>query len=870
MVDTHDDEELGPRFAQYAYEQQTQPQPQPLSAANASAVSTNDVWLEESVAANNKLVLLKTEPISSKAVKLAIKERDGIGNLISNPEAEAAEEEEEEEEERKGLADILMDFCRLVIAIIFFLLKCAAFMPMLWSSLWAILCIAVVVGIFGVICYLVFVSNPRMPLIWHSQDHDSYMASYIKDLLESLNTLKSSHVTALNGVSKVTGDQGASCNRIYVLVNMLLGRDTLDADLVTYFQFHDQIQSMGFLAQRDLRANAPDFVNDDDEVDVSLFKSEVVDPLDYLFNTVSGMSDSLAKQGSLLMRPYDVLYQQSEPDQYGDITLKFNVFLARISGDEASTKNPAYRKNVVQSSNGSLKAPTYETLNGTPISKPPSNSEVDPLVVKYVTAVHKIRMMADQRKDIGVMYQSRRKNLPMGIWTIYYAPLMVSLFFSFLTFWKKFPKSWVRRFLGTIEWWMGLGPSIASLPCKMAYTDPIERSDKCRETLVSNFGTFQNPGEDISSTDVIEHFFDLGGIVRALSSVGAFFTNMASIGLALADLLMKFPIDPFNSIIRLISIILGIIIGLFMMIWWVLLTVMLFPLVLAFAWANITLILGGILYTLWLIILALLLAIPYFGLWIIDMPTNGFVVRSMHCENSPGRWHSQNGEQDDNSYIRYFPFCMSPCASRYSKSWSGCCCDKLPDFMPSMCPQQYIYNLAMDNTNTSSMFSGPVAFDKYKGSSAFQKMSVQAKRKFLIDAFKSKVSLYQKCYDTESISSKDYLTRHLCNVFDKLGLDDATRNKLAVVCSECYCKYEPDSGGMTYGLARMTATNSQQWAGNDSLCRELQGNLDSADDIDSSNPGGQLLRKTLLFALIVMASMAALYTMTRSGHKLIH
>ena len=499
-----------------------------------------------------------------------------------------------------------------------------------------------------------------------------------------------------------------------------------------------------------------------------------------------------------------------------------------------------------------------------------------PEAIAYVTAVHTARMLLQQRDAIELMYKSRRKNLPFAIWSIYYAPLMVNLFKSFTAYWAKFPKRSIKVFMGTLNWWLSLGPKIAAMPCRMSYSDPVKRAEKCKEALTDNFvpEEFDEEGnprdEDERVQEVIEGMIDLGGITRALSSIGAFFVNIAGVAEGIGLLLISFPVDPFGSLIGLIAVFIGMILGANLMLIWVMLTLMMFPLVLAAVvwwWACVVF---GVWYTAWLILLALLLAIPYFGLWLVDMPTGGFVTRMMHCENSPGAWHSRNMVSDDNQFIRYFPFCMRPCGSGYTVSWSGCCCDKQPAYMPDMCPQQQIYNLASGQASGGGFGGGPpVAFARYSPDAKFQSKAVDGKRSFLVDTFKRKASWYQRCY--EKLTDKDFLNRHLCAVFDLLGLDDATRQHLAVVCSECYCDYQYNGDGAGTDLARMTDGHFQSWApngGNESLCLELRAAAFGDASGQGSQPGPALLRKVLFLSLVTLAAMLALYSMTRSGDKL--
>jgi hypothetical protein len=875
------------------------------------------------------------------------------GGDPENPAAANEPTTEEDKPERNKLVDFLEKFLRLLIQIIRFIMAFFMFLPALWGGFWALICMIVLGAVVYGICYMIFVTNPRMPMLWHSEDLESYMSEFNKDMIAAVEAIRDNHGVAAPALARALGGGSAgAADNVFRKAVAVLGSRALAEDMDTYFQFHDQISDFGFLAQRDLRNNAPQFVTGEDDLDVSEYRDGFLRPMDDLANGAEGLSQLAASVGDRLLRPREVLRPQqavagARPDARGNVRVEYDVFLPDVvagGGDE-----PAFRHALLVRADGSLfrdlgyvelrkrggdgailregfalgggedggdgdgtlggfgagdggglggLGGALGGLGAAPVAAGDADAPPGPVpflpawalasdeAVAYVGALHQVRMMMMQRADIGVKYQSRRKKLPFGIWTIYYAPLLVSMFFSFTAYWAKFPKRWVNTFTDTINWWMGLGPWIATIPCKMAYSDPVERSEKCRSNLVDTFVPEETKPQDEQAADVVEHFMDLGGIVTALSSIGDFFVNIAMVAIKLGLLFAMFPIDPFGSIIGIISIIVGIIIGLLLMYVWILMTIMMFPLLLAYWWTMISVFAMAILYTAWLIVLSILLAIPYFGLWLIDMPTGGFVVRMMHCENSPGQWHSRNAYSDDNTFVRYFPFCMRPCATRYTKSWSGCCCDKLPAFMPDLCPQQQVYELAHGagagagagiraSTGIPALGGGPVAFARYTGNAVFQHMSVDGKRKVLVSAFKKKAAWYQRCY--ESLSDWDFLNRHLCSVFDRLGLDDGVRQKLALVCNECYCLHRPvDNTGFSNmnsaGIARMTDAGWQPEApngGNESLCRDLQRQVGDGGGEEPPPPGPALLRKALMLALVALCGLLALYSMTHAGSKLL-
>lgn len=120
---------------------------------------------------------------------------------------------------------------------------------------------------------------------------------------------------------------------------------------------------------------------------------------------------------------------------------------------------------------------------------PPPN-KLGPEHVLYVTAVHELRMMLDQRSAITAMCMTRRSNLPMAIWTEYYAPLVVNMITKRIpAFWMRFPQRYMSMMDLALQTWLKIGSLIVSLPCYLAFPDPIERSRMCRSP--ENFEAFQ-------------------------------------------------------------------------------------------------------------------------------------------------------------------------------------------------------------------------------------------------------------------------------------------------------------------------------------------------------------------------------------------
>ena len=601
----------------------------------------------------------------------------------------------------------------------------------------------------------------------------------------------------------------------------VLARPDAAGDLQTYFEFRKPLLDYGWLNRSDLRNNAPQFVTDD---------GESLDTSDFRENVLEPMEAAVSALGDLS----DAM---------------------RTSGDLRLA-----------------------------IGKDAWN--VDKVAV--ATAVHAARMMLDTEHIamINRMWSTRRKHLPMAIWTVYYLPLIDNVYkVRIPSYWEKFPKWYVQTLQDGIDWWGGVGVSITQMPCKMAYSDPAERMQKCAGGGEKFFAPPTVDAEGNPRKPDIEESFGLAAIGEALSSIGSFFINIGNMGSALANLFSQFPQDPFGSIIGLVSILIGLIFGLIFLLVFVLLTVSGIFFWYLFVYVTIYSIAAGVVYTLYLVMLTVLIAIPYFGLWMIDMPTGGFVVRTMRCEERLDAWYNQPGYAEDNGFEHMLPFCMRPCPERYVPTFGGTCCGSRDPYMPDYCPQQQIYRIL--RAGTSAQSSGPASFVRFKPPSGFGSMPYPAKRMLLLKAYEQKVKWYQKCYS--HLTKYDYITRHLCDNVDLLGptVDADGMLVMAVICKDCFCDYEADDlkTGVTAAMTSLgyqadapppsgqpssvsdpsdPSGGAQVAAGNLSQCarlRAIAANAAAALLSAGGGPGSDLFRRAMLLAVLVICVLIALYSL---------
>jgi hypothetical protein len=376
----------------------------------------------------------------------------------------------------------------------------------------------------------------------------------------------------------------------------------------------------------------------------------------------------------------------------------------------------------------------------------------------------------------------------------------------------------------------------------------------------------------------------MGAIVSMMRTVVSFVMNLKAMGEAIFKLFTKFPKDPFGTIIGVITIIFGMIFGLILLLIWLMWTVTGLAWVLMFLYATIVTVIGGILYTVGMFVICTLLAIPYFGLWLIDMPTGGLVVSMMRCENSAGAWYDINQFDGDNGYMRLMPFvCLRPCTRGYTPSML-CCCAKLPSYMPDYCPQQQVYRTYRGMSGALS--TQPYAFDTFKPPKGFKRMTQTQRKVIMLGAFRKKMEWYQKCY--ASLVSYDYLNRHLCHNASQLGLEPEEVVKLCKACRESFCNHK--SANLKMGIkASMTGPESEgnfqadapnnrnaSAIGNKSSCERLDalirnGGLESSLDSSSNfphGPGVEMLKRVLVVFIVTLCILITLYSLVEAVNAL--
>jgi hypothetical protein len=669
----------------------------------------------------------------------------------------------------------------------------------MYLGVWAIIGICVLILLLLLLLYLVYRLNPRMPWINRSVNLEGYMEETYESIEASMTTLRSG-LRDMRGSAAFRDMPGSVSSRWQEALQIITdlynkhGPENVKTGIQIYFAFGQDISSLTDNpgSRAVIRGNAEHLFVNDKTGEISASK-------------VKEFTNSFLK-------PLDKLS---------------NVMVDLSNAMHDWGDNMRW-------SGGTEKGWDQED-------------------VYLVTCIHECRMMLekDHLSKVRNMLATRQNVSPMAIWTLYYWPDAKTLIMKRIpNIWRKVPVSFPRRMQQFFDWWGRIGILFATLPCYSAFSDPAERHRRCKTG--QDLFTQQ---EQLDADDEQIETFGLGGIVSALKSVGTFFINIASMGIGIAQLFIRFPVDPFGTIIGLISILIGTIVGFILMLMHMMQTITGMFFVWAFIYALFMVILSAVFMTIFYIVFAILTALPYFGLWLVDLPTKGLVVRLMRCENEPSSWYKRNSYAKDNLYSRIVPFCLRPCSMRY-RPFAGCCCAPLKKHIPDKCPQQHVYT--MYKNKGLGTVRGPVSMARYKPESNFGGKTVPGKKAVLLSVYSDKVEMYGECY--KNLGDKDFVTQHLCRMVDILQLSKKDRKIMETLCNECFCKYEPDGF-----LAKGTVNGYRTGRNNRRSCDLVK---DADGDGTEDSLSTDLFRRVLMLLTLVTFLLVIIFALIKSGARL--
>jgi hypothetical protein len=419
--------------------------------------------------------------------------------------------------------------------------------------------------------------------------------------------------------------------------------------------------------------------------------------------------------------------------------------------------------------------------------------------------------------DIKELHNSRRFSF-FNFLIVLMKPYVRQLIFEKIVDpWKELmsPKGRFKDWKKFIKAWKTIGDAIKSLPKKLVKNDD-NKDEK-----------FENDREP-EDADIIEGF----GFLKGLLSVGDFFASILGVAFALAKLISR----PFDALMFVIKMVVGITVALFLLIIYLLLSLPPFIYVIYAIYFFIFNIVLFIVFSMWY---ALLFA--YFGLlslilWVLDLMLssfNGFTAPSIiakmgRCENMPDVWHTRGGFIDHNNFNRAF-FCQRPCASRFKPN--GIFCSRLDMQQPSFCPQAQAFRIYKG----MKLSPNPFSMGDFTPDPTFWTKSKEARREDIKNYFVKRQEFLTKCSSTNQ--PYDFLIKTICSNYDTVTLpNENDRPKLQTVCKQIYCEGRP----------------------NEDFCYKFADKKDKPNDQDEEADRDVVARIMKLLIMIILAVIVAL------------
>lgn len=475
-----------------------------------------------------------------------------------------------------------------------------------------------------------------------------------------------------------------------------------------------------------------------------------------------------------------------------------------------------------------------------------SSSPMDDDTMVLITHFHLMRMYKGYMPAVEELSSARTK---MAVLIDYYWPMVKDTITKRIPpLWTEFPVRFMKGINLGIDTWTSLGKKIANMPCSLAYSDAAERDERCGanesfedEKKSKDNDKDKNYDDDDGGGEVTE------GFIGMLKAVADFFIGIKDVALAIAKLFVDFPKDPVGSIIRLLTILIGLAIGLILICIYTILTVVGFGYILGFSlgwfWAFTVALFGTVLY----ILLIIVYAIPYLILWLIDLVTGGLIVKLMRCEQLPDEWIERSNYVYGNGFERsliYLGMVMRPCARRFRPELGGCMCKRQKHEIPDFCPQQQLFKLFMGRS-IQRIGAGPVVYDKYRPLPNFRYALPRAKARALSKAFADKEKWNETCSD--GLEDYSYFIKHICTNHDaiskKMGEDPVLVKSL---CQSAMCGCSRDNNANAALCAKLYTTSS-----------------DEEVIVDDASANVAIIHKTMMIALGVVSTVILLITLRK-------
>lgn len=422
-------------------------------------------------------------------------------------------------------------------------------------------------------------------------------------------------------------------------------------------------------------------------------------------------------------------------------------------------------------------------------------------IYEFLTRVHQVRL-ATSPEYTAQMVRSydMRKGEPMvlqfNIFTLYWVPVVRDIFVvNIPNHWKRFPSTFLGVYQGVIGLWGKLGPAIMKAPMmalerkdKEGAPEYFTQEDEKKQPPAAKKGEDAEDAEDDEEEDeegdVVEHF----GFLKGLLSVGEVFAMLPKMVKQIVTLFTNIASDPIGTIMRAILFVILFLICMALYVAYLLLSVFMVHVAIAFAIAIGWAWFSSLLWTLYELVFVAVMSVLYFVAWIVDIPTGGLVVKLMRCESLPNEWETRANYASGNKTERIF-MCNYPCASRFRPTPDKWMCGRIASHLPSHCPQQQIL-ATFRNGKPFEDYGGHFMFERFRPGPDFHAKSKYDKLTTISRAFTDFGFYMGDCY--RALRGYDYVNRHLCSNIERMPdheVSAESKAKLRALCRQCYCDY---------------------------------------------------------------------------------
>jgi hypothetical protein len=483
----------------------------------------------------------------------------------------------------------------------------------------------------------------------------------------------------------------------------------------------------------------------------------------------------------------------------------------------------------------------------TRVSKELASGSWSPAVLSATFAfqshIHNLRLLGSYARDAGKLAGTRGKGgaSTAALWFEGLGELVDDWWTENVpNEWSVFP----QRFMDVLRWgleeWLSFGKSIAGIPCAVSFLDEAEREKHCSKKLSEPFVAESDTGGDsFGAGDDEDEKEERETFVQFLMAIAEFFLSLAGVAQAVASLFINFPKDPVGSILHLLCVFLGVIMGLILIIIYAALTICGVGYVFAFTCGWIAAFVWPLIQTLFYLIMTVILSVLYVFLFLIDLLLGGALYRITSCEKLPSEWVDAPNYVYKNQFNRsifYLGLVMRPCPRRFRPLMGGAVCVRSGPEMPDFCPQQQIYKV-FSGRKLASM-AGPAVFDKYRWHPHYSQRTPREKMKLVRKAYRGKREWNDKC--ASKLGEYDYVLKHVCTSPELVTTTDAPL--LRALCNDAFC-----TGGRTASFCNGGGEDVRA--------------ADNADEATSlSNEVLQLVKKAAVFGMITFLTIIIITT----------